>query len=87
MQWSYAMDEDTTPLTAEGEHLSAQGVQTQPTPLPQLQAPTQAFYAEKLAPHSFLSLSIVLSIVCFFAYLPVLFCTVPAIVVSAVVSL
>ena len=78
------MDETKFSLK-DGEHLPA-GVFTQPTPLPQLQAPAQAFYTEQLAPHSFLALSVVLSIVCFFFYLPVLFCTVPAIVVSAIVS-
>ena len=79
------MDDSKAPVPETGGEPSPV-VLIQPAPLSQLQPPTNVFYTEQLAPHSFMGLAIVLSIVCFFFYFPCIALTIPAIGLSCMVS-
>ena len=74
--------ETKTPLERDDE--APQAVFTQP--LMMIPQPPIAYQMDDLAPHSFMGLAIVVAAVCGFLHFPTLFCSIPAVILSGVVS-
>ena len=77
---AWPADAPTTVLTQPGALPPAYQQSSAAVPQP------KSFYIEKLAPHSFLALAICAAIVCGFFHIPSLACTIPALVLSCIVS-
>lgn len=71
------------PLEHDDGAPQAQVVVTQPLMIAQ---PPLVYGMDDLAPHSFMGLAIVVAVICGILHFPSLFCSIPAIVLSAVVS-
>lgn len=78
------MADHETKVPLERDDGAPQAVFTQPLMIPQ---PPIVYRMDDLAPHSFMGLAVAVAAVCGFFHFPTLFCSIPAIILSAVVSI